>query len=305
VDFGGTVSETGHLSRLHALVEEAGRTSDLLRVASAGGVLADLEEALADPALAAAPRHERLLVVEEAARLGLPALPGLRLLVAADVLPGGPAGPLAVVDRRRPGPARHAPLARTAIVLDGGRGWVVDLAGRPVPRVDSSFGYPYGQISLDVLEDGQAAPLAPEAVATARSRWHLTLAAEIAGTAAGALGQVTAYLRGRRQFGQPLAGFQALRHRVAELAVSTEAALWLAREAAWHGDAGRAGLALSYARDLAAAMAPEVVQLFGARGFTTELPAHLFAMRLEGLRLEVGSADRLARSLAVASTPAL
>jgi alkylation response protein AidB-like acyl-CoA dehydrogenase len=81
---------------------------------------------------------------------------------------------------------------------------------------------------------------------------------------------------------------------VAELAVSTEAVVWLARRAAWSGDGGQAGMAVLYARDLAARMAPELVQLCGARGFTLAFPLHLFAMRLEGLRLSLGSGDRLA-----------
>jgi Acyl-CoA dehydrogenase, C-terminal domain len=304
VDYAYSPSELGHLQRLRGVAEAAGDPSDLLRIASRGAVLTDLEAAIAAPSLADSPLHERALVVEEAARLGLPALPGLRLLVGAEVLGPSVRGSVALVDRRRPGPARNGPDARVAIVLDGAEGWVADLTGRQVTPVDSSCGYPYADFATDAPDDGGGRLTASE-VTTARSRWHLMLAAEIAGTASGALAHVTAYLRERRQFGQPLATFQALRHRMAELATSTEAALWLAREAAWHGDAGRAGVALSYARDLAAFMAPEVVQLCGARGFTTEFPAHLFAMRLEGLRLEVGSADRLARALSPAHPGAM
>ena len=44
-------------------------------------------------------------------------------------------------------------------------------------------------------------------------------------------------------------------------------------------------------------MAPELVQLCGARGFVTDFPVHRFAMRLEALRLEAGSADRLSSAV--------
>ena len=298
MDYGRSPAEVDLIDRLHGLVQDAGARHDLLALASAGQIDAELEDDLAGVVAPETPLHERLLVVEEAARLGLPALPGARILIGWAVLDPGSPTPVAVVDRRRSGPVRHAPTSRSAIVLDGEDGWVVDLTGRPVTRIDSSFGYPYGQFPADeTISSGLQ--LTPEAAARARRRWQLALAAEIAGTASGALGHVAAYLKERRQFGQRLANFQALRHRVAELAVSTEAALWLAREAAWYDDADHAGVALSYARDLAAAMVPEVVQLSGARGLTVAFPAHLFAMRLEGLRLEVGSADRLARSLSL------
>src|SRR5262249_14235476 len=138
------------------------------------------------------------------------------------------------------------------------------------------------------------AALPPGSAALLRTRWHLSLAGEIAGTAQGALKQLTSHLGQRQQFGARLSSFQALRHRVAELAVSANAAVWLARQAAWHGDGQGAALAAVYARDLAARMTPELVQLGGARSFALDFPLHLYAMRLEGLRLTLGSGDRLA-----------
>ncbi|OLT16459.1 hypothetical protein BJF78_14420 [Pseudonocardia sp. CNS-139] len=102
----------------------------------------------------------------------------------------------------------------------------------------------------------------------------------------------------REQFGRPLATFQALRHRLAEAAVSAEATRWLTREAAATGDDRQAALAAWYAADTAAALAPELVQLCGARSFTLEFGLHVFTMRLDGLRLEVGGPDRLGGELA-------
>lgn len=292
MDYGHTKSELAHLHHVRELADTDGDDDRYRRLASAGQLSPELDTSILTPELTAAPLLERVLVVEEAARLGLPALPGPALLVGADVLDALPAEPLALIDRDRPGPWRIPPHTTRAIVLEGSAGWVADLRGRTVTPVESSFGYPFGRVQSD-----QGHVLPAEKVALARMRSRLGLAAEIAGTASGALTQIADYLRTREQFGRPLSTFQALRHRVAELAVSVEAAIWLTREAAWHDDAQSAGTALSYARDLAATMAPEVVQLCGARGFTLAHPAHLFAMRLEGLRLDVGSADRLAEAL--------
>jgi hypothetical protein len=235
----------------------------------------------------------RLLVVEEAARAGLPALPGPRLLAAPDVLGEVPRRPVAVAPRRRHGPVRLPPSGGLLLTFDGPDATVAEMDGSLLTPVASSSGYPY----VEVIVATRQVALPVGAGETLRARWYLTLAAEIAGTARGGLQHTVRYLDDREQFGRRLSSFQALRHRVADLAVSTEAVGWLARESAWRGDVLSAGTALGYARDLAASMAPELVQLCGARGFVIDFPVHRFAMRLEALRLEAGSADRLSSAV--------
>ncbi len=251
----------------------------------------------ADDHLAAIPvstdsRLHRLLVVEEAADAGLAALPGPRLLVAPEVLGSVPDRPVAVAPSDQRGPLRLPPSGGLVLRFDGPNAWVSEVDATSVVPVPSSFGYPYAELgacSRTPLPDGSGL--------TVRALWYLSLVAEIAGTARAGLRLTARHLDSREQFGRRLSSFQALRHRLAELAVSAEAVTWLGREAAWHGDLVSAATALGYARDLAAAMTPELVQLCGARGFTLAFPVHHFAMRLEGLRLEAGAADRLASSL--------
>jgi hypothetical protein len=283
---------TSRQAALVAAVTDMAGTIDpaeLQAVASAGSVLGALEGSLAGLLAPASTPLDRVLVVETAARLGLPTVLGPRLLVGWEVSGDRGSQPIAFVDRDRPGPVRNAQFAARGVVVRGDTGWVVDLAGQVADPIESSFGFPYGEVP-----ELEGTPLEPAEVAAVRCGWHLALAAEIAGTAQGGLDHLCAYLAERRQFGKPLASFQALRHRVAELAVSTEAALWLAREAAGHGSEQEAAVACAYARDLAAVMAPELVQLSGARGFAREFPVHLYASRLEGLRLEAGTSRRIA-----------
>jgi hypothetical protein len=289
MDYGLSAPEKDLLDNVSALVEARGGSERLLAAAAGGSFDPELDAALAAAGGPGAPLHLRLLVVEEAARLGLPAFPGLRLLAGYDLFGELPVRPVAVIDLGRPGPARIPASGGLLLSVAGDDAWAADIPAQAITPVPSSFGYPYGTVAETRTTD-----LPPGSAALIRARWHLALAGEIAGTAQGALHQLTSHLRQREQFGAALSSFQALRHRVAELAVSAGAAVWLARQAAWHGDADRAALAAVYARELAVRMTPELVQLGGARSFSLDFPLHLYAMRLEGLRLMLGSADRLA-----------
>src|SRR3984957_15445403 len=70
------------------------------------------------------------------------------------------------------------------------------------------------------------------ALASARDLAVIALAAEQAGAATRALELTVAYTKTRVQFGQPIGGFQALQHRMADLYVLAQSATSLARAAA-------------------------------------------------------------------------
>jgi alkylation response protein AidB-like acyl-CoA dehydrogenase len=188
---------------------------------------------------------------------------------------------------------RWAAQADCVVVLDGSEARVLEAEQFDVEPVPSSFGFPYARVVARTT--GRALPAG--AGTALRSCWRLALAAEIAGNAAGGLAHVGTHLKSRRQFGEPLAMFQALRHRFAQAAVSAEATRWMVREAAASEDARNVLLAAHYAARTAAALTPELVQLCGARGFAREFGLHVFAMRLDGLRLELGGPDRLSAEL--------
>jgi hypothetical protein len=287
--------DTAECSLVESVSEVAARCAS--RPEDSGGPVdwdVAVDDELAGLAFPGGSLLHRLLVVEEAARAGLPALPGPRLLAAPEVLGEVPRRPVAVVPRRRRGPVRLPSSGGLLLTFDGPDASVAEVDGSLLTAVASSSDYPYAEV---VTAATSQVALQVGAGETLRARWYLMLAAEIAGTARGGLQHTVRHLDGRVQFGRRLSSFQALRHRVADLAVSTEAVVWLARESAWRGDVLSAGTALGFARDLAASMAPELVQLCGARGFVTDFPVHRFAMRLEALRLEAGSADRLSSAV--------
>ena len=119
--------------------------------------------------------------------------------------------------------------------------------------------------------------------------WRLGLAAETVGCMDAALAETVAYLKQRRQFGQTIASFQAVQHRLAECAIQVEASRWLTREAAFvaSGSEAIAGAA-AFALDAAGHVFAETHQLSGAIGFTREHDLHVWSMRLHALRQELG-----------------
>src|SRR5690606_25786928 len=88
------------------------------------------------------------------------------------------------------------------------------------------------------------------------------------GVGRAAMEHAIAYAKERRQFGQPIASFQAIQFMIADMAAELHAARLLAYEAAAQLDAGqRNTLVSSYAKRLAADTAMKVctdaVQIFG------------------------------------------
>jgi hypothetical protein len=240
---------------------------------------------------------DRVLLADRLGELGVATTVGLALAVGAAAAAALPPGGVTVVGPT--GLARFGLTAASAVVADGDRVRLVDLAGACIEAVQSGFGYPYARVDAST-----AAGLATLDAA----RWHdaitLVRAAEIAGVAAAAVERTAAHLRTREQFGRPLATLQALRHRFAEAAVSAQATRWLVREAAYTGTPRAVAVAAQYAQQTAAALAPELVQLGGARSFAREYGLHVHTMRLAALRLELGAPSRLAAGLnATAAQP--
>ena len=98
------------------------------------------------------------------------------------------------------------------------------------------------------------------------------------GVAAGAVEQATAYLKGRRQFGRPLAEFQGLQWMLADMDTQVHASRLLLHEAARsRGPSGSpfpdmtmAARAKLFASEAAIKVVSDALQIFGARGYGGE-----------------------------------
>ena len=113
-----------------------------------------------------------------------------------------------------------------------------------------------------------------------QSQLLFALAADSLGGAAAVLALTIDYLNTRRQFDRPLAMFQALKHRVADLKTRLAAAksLFWAR-AASDSTLVDIGALKAHATTVYCAIAEEAIQLHGGIGLTSEYYCHLFLKR--------------------------
>jgi hypothetical protein len=124
---------------------------------------------------------------------------------------------------------------------------------------------------------------------------RLALSHELAGASRTMVRLARDHATDRIQFGRPIAGFQAVRHRLAEALVAVEAAE-AAIEAAWDdGGVLAASVAKAVAGRSALVVARHAQQVLAGIGFTTEHPLHRFVRRalvLDGLLGDARSLQR-------------
>lgn len=126
----------------------------------------------------------------------------------------------------------------------------------------------------------------------------LCASAESAGIARALVKATKSYLAERKQFGQPLATFQALQHRLADLYMDAEEAsafTAVAIEAYEHGDSARAQQLAADCKArvdrLCVGIAHAAIQLHGGMGFTDELIISHYAKRVQALGRRFSLAD--------------
>ncbi|MEU2154650.1 acyl-CoA dehydrogenase family protein [Streptomyces sp. NPDC019396] len=154
---------------------------------------------------------------------------------------------------------------------------------------------PHARIELrdtqaELLGTDSPAEVSAALAATGRTAAAL-LAAEAVGAATSALERTVGYVKEREQFGRPIGSFQAVKHRLADLYASVQAARSAAYYAAWDPDAG--GLALAQCLETLRTVAAEAIQLHGGIGFTWEHEAHHFFKRAASDELLFGPVHRL------------
>ena len=107
---------------------------------------------------------------------------------------------------------------------------------------------------------------------------RLNIAACSLGGARAALEHTRAYMADRKQFGKPLAAFQALQFRIADMATELEAARLMVHRAATALDAGHAdatmfcAMAKRFATDAGFDVVNQAVQLHGGYGYVSDYP---------------------------------
>ena len=126
---------------------------------------------------------------------------------------------------------------------------------------------------------------AQAAYAAATHAWRLYLSALMNGARRTALDIGVEYVKTRDAFGVPIGWFQAIQHRLADLAVAGDGAELLLQEAAWARDTGRPNAAaliemsFAYNAEVAFRTCRESLQFHGGYGFTLEYDIQLYYRR--------------------------
>lgn len=110
---------------------------------------------------------------------------------------------------------------------------------------------------------------------------RISIAALSVAIAKGAYEASVKYAKEREQFGKPIAQFQAISFKLADMSAKIEAAEMLTRKAGFLKDRGEKSTALSamakyYASEIACQVANDAVQIFGGYGYTKLYPVEKY-----------------------------
>jgi alkylation response protein AidB-like acyl-CoA dehydrogenase len=188
--------------------------------------------------------------------------------------------------------ARYCVLAATTDVTRGYKGiinLIVDMKNTP--------GFRVGKVEekMGILASGTAELVFEDAIVPADNllgkpgqgfrqmlsgldAGRIGIGAQACGIGRAALSDAIAYAKERIQFGKPIATFQAIQFKLADMATELEAAELMLLRAAWLEDNGlefekEAAMAKYFASDAAMRAAIEGVQVFGGNGYMKEYPA--------------------------------
>jgi short-chain 2-methylacyl-CoA dehydrogenase len=164
-----------------------------------------------------------------------------------------------IVERRFPGFQVGKKEDKLGIRASSTCELILDDCRVPAENVIGEIGKGY-KIAIQTLNEGRIA-----------------IGAQMTGLAQGALDHAIAYAKERRQFGKPIADFQAVQFELAEMATDVAASRLLVYNGARLRDAGLpfvtdAAMAKYFASQVAENVASRAVEIFGGVGFTKDYP---------------------------------
>ncbi|MGK2950676.1 MAG: acyl-CoA dehydrogenase [Acidimicrobiales bacterium] len=185
-----------------------------------------------------------------------------------------------------------AAVAQVVVALRGGD--LVALAAPPVTARRTLASLAVADVDLDGATVLASGPEAVAAHAAALDEWRALTAVAQAGLARATLDVGVQYAKDRHQFGAPIASFQALQHRFADLHTRVEGSRLLAYEAVWALDEGEPtgpGLAAQaswWCGEVADEAAGFSLHVHGGYGFMLEYDVQLHVRRAKATRLLLG-----------------
>jgi len=158
-------------------------------------------------------------------------------------------------------------------------------SGHPIPKI-GYFGWKTWELAFDhcrvpaenmLCEEGKAFYRITSSLERARAN----TAARAIGLARGGLEDAIAYAKQRVQFGKPIAHFQAIRFKIAQMAAQIEAARQLMYHVCDQIDSGgrcdkESSMAKWFASEMAERVTSEALQIHGGAGYTTDFPVERY-----------------------------
>jgi len=286
----------GELADLAALLEEAGRallpvpllaTAAALQTEIAAGLPVTEESVEFPAALAALPAKPVDVTASTVTVSALPVLDGAAARHLTLLIPDG----------------RETVLAKIKLTPEPGRADGPRVTPEVLTHLDPSR--PLAVFDLDgVLADTHRVE---STVDDLLRRARVAVAADLVGTAAGALDHAVRHALDREQFGRPIGAFQAVKHRLADVYLAVERARSLTAAAALTAADPAADpvesrtlplLAKAAATEAALAATDAFVQILGAMGVTFEADAHLYFRRARQTAPFLGTSDECYRHAA-------
>jgi len=127
-------------------------------------------------------------------------------------------------------------------------------------------------------------------------RARMGVGAQGVGLAQGAFNEALEYAKQRKQFGQSIVAFQAIQHKLADMAIKIETARLLVYRAAWEADQNPKGavaklgsMAKCYGSDIAIEVAIEAIQICGGIGYMRDFPVEKYMRDAKILQIYEGT----------------
>ncbi len=125
---------------------------------------------------------------------------------------------------------------------------------------------------------------------------RISIAALSVGIAQGAFDAALRYSKARKQFGRPISEFQAIQHKLADMATEIEAARLLTYRAAASKDLNKrvtkeSAMAKLFASEIAVRVCNEAVQIHGGYGFIKDYPVEKFYRDVKLMTIGEGTSE--------------
>jgi acyl-CoA dehydrogenase len=180
------------------------------------------------------------------------------------------------------------------------KGWEGVTIGRRIPKLGQRGSNTVGIHLKDVRvpKENVLAPPGEGFVLAMKTfaRTRPAIGAFAVGAARSAMEFAIDYARRRQAFGAPIASFQAIQHKIADMYQKVETARLLVWKAAWEADQGldpaiAASVSKLYATEMALEVANEALQIFAGYGYTRMFPIEKILRDCRLFRIYEGTSE--------------